>query len=86
MADEERCEDTGLVASQCACNDHRGVPPDCEFYNTPRERSITGRFKVRWGAKCNDCGDSVLIDQIAAYTNRGQVVCSTCADVIDEEG
>jgi hypothetical protein len=87
MGPEERCADTDMLVGQCACAKHRNSVMDCEVYgdrtSAEKRRIITGRFKVRWGADCSDCGAPILMDEAAAYTNTGAIVCGPCSDIIE---
>lgn len=84
---EERCDDTEMLVAQCACAKHRNSVMDCEVYgdrtSAEKKRTITGRFKTRWGADCADCADQIGIGEVGAYTNTGTVVCGPCSDKIE---
>ena len=84
---EERCDATELPVDQCACPQHRDSVIDCEIYgdrtSAEKKLTITGRFKVRWGADCSDCGSTIDIGEVGAYTNKGIVVCGPCSDKIE---
>lgn len=79
---EERCDDTLLLVTACACKKHRGGATPTEQAATDRRtetpRSAYGPvFAARWDGECAGCGMAFDAGNDVRYVN-GELVAADC--------
>lgn len=83
MSGEERCEDTLLLVTACACRKHRGGATPAEQAAADR-RTETPRFSTgpvfpaRWDGECADCGKAFDAGDDIRYIDGDLVAVDCC--------